>query len=91
MEVNETNIKKVKQQAVETINNAEKFIAVSIEEEGSQYSMACGFADKIQVALDLFRDAMNDEDVPSYLRLAVKDLFLDKINEQEEGGNLNGI
>lgn len=54
MEVNETNIKKVKQQAVETINNAEKFIAVSIEEEGSQYSMACGFADKIQVALDLF-------------------------------------
>ena len=86
MEVSETNIKKVKQQAVETINNAERFIAVSIEEEGSQYNMACGFADKIQVALDLFRDAMNDEDVPLYLRLAIKDMFLNKINNPDEGG-----
>lgn len=86
MEVNETNIKKVKQQAVETINNAERFIAVSIEEEGSQYNTACCFADKIQVALDLFRDAMNDEDVPSYLRLAIKDMFLNKINNPDEGG-----
>lgn len=86
MEVNETNIKKVKQQAVETINNAERFIAVSIEEEGIQYNMACGFSDKIQVALDLFRDAMNDEDVPSYLRLAIKDMFLNKINNPDEGG-----
>lgn len=86
MEVNETNIKKVKQQAVETINNAERFIAVSIEEEGIQYNMACGFFNKIQVALDLFRDAMNDEDVPSYLRLAIKDMFLNKINNPDEGG-----
>lgn len=86
MEVNETNIKKVKQQAIETINNAERFIAVSIEEEGIQYNTACGFADKIQVALDLFRDAMNDEDVPSYLRLAIKDMFLNKINNPDEGG-----
>lgn len=86
MEVNETNIKKVKQQAVETINNAERFIAVSIEEEGGQYNAACGFADKIQVALDLFRDAMNDEDIPLYLRLAIKDMFLNKINNPDEGG-----
>lgn len=86
MKVNETNIKKVKQQAVETINNAERFIAVSIEEEGRQYNTACGFADKIQVALDLFRDAMNDEDVPLYIRLAIKDMFLNKINNPDEGG-----
>lgn len=86
MEVNETNMKKLKQQAVETINNAERFIAFSIEEEGSQYIIACGFADEIQVALDLFRDAMNNEDVPSYLRLAIKDMFLNKINNPDEGG-----
>ncbi len=86
MEVNETNIKKMKQEAVEMINNAERFITISIDEEGRKCIIACGFADRIQVALDLFRDAMNDEDVPSYIRLAVKDMFLNKINNPEEGG-----
>lgn len=69
------------------IKNSKKFIAVVIDGDGGTNNVvtACTFIDMLDVALAIYKNALEDNNVPLSLRAVAESVFKDEIVNRYNG------